>query len=129
MKITRVSPSHLHELLKYNSKTGKLTWRKRPRRLFTTKGYWKAWNKRYAGKLALDAPDSYGYRVGRIYGKVYKSHIVIWAMTEGKWPENEIEHRDGLTGNNRKKNLRDVTHAENMANPITKERLRRRSGL
>ena len=55
----------------------------------------------------------------------YKLHRIVWETFNGEIPDGyEIDHIDGNKQNNVLSNLRCVTHIENMANPITKERFR-----
>lgn len=105
----------LGELLAYDSETGVLTWRGRPRELFVKRRAWARWNTCFAGKDALATPTIGGYRHGRIFYKQYKAHRVIWALVYGEWPE-EVDHINGVRADNRLANLRAVTRSENMRN-------------
>lgn len=49
-----------------------------------------------------------GYLRVRYKGKQPKQHRVIWWVVTGKWPENEIDHINGITDDNRLCNLREV---------------------
>lgn len=106
----------LWEILNYDLGTGKLFWRERPRKYFKSEGSWKAWNKQYPGKEALNTDDTYKYKQGRIFGKLHLAHKIIWMMCFEKWPDGEIDHIDKDRSNNRLTNLRDVTHLDNMKN-------------
>jgi hypothetical protein len=46
----------------------------------------------------------------------YKSHRVMWLLVTGKWPENQIDHINGIRNDNRFCNLREATHSQNRAN-------------
>ena len=105
----------LHELLRYEEDTGKLFWRERPRKFFSSDQYHTIWNKKNAGNEALKASNQ-GHLVGSILGKHYISHRVIWAMYYNKWPEKQIDHINGVRNDNRIENLRDVTPQENSRN-------------
>lgn len=48
--------------------------------------------------------------------KLYKAHRVIWLMHYGKWPENEIDHINGVKHDNRIENLREATASQNAIN-------------
>jgi len=52
----------------------------------------------------------------KVEGVSYLAHRVIWKMTNGKDPENVIDHIDNNPLNNNISNLRDVTQGENMLN-------------
>lgn len=59
---------------------------------------------------------STGYIEVRVFGKLFKAHRIIWMMEFGDWPSGEIDHVNGVRNDNRIKNLRDVSTAENMRN-------------
>lgn len=61
-------------------------------------------------------PDHHGYGQVSIDGKKYKTHRLIWLMVHGSFPEHEIDHIDRDKMNNRIRNLRSVTAAENKHN-------------
>lgn len=111
----------LRELLSYDAETGKLYWRTRLPKHFRDGKHSAShtsskWNGMYAGKEALTAVEPQGYLHGDIFGKRYKAHRVIWALTYGKWPTSDIDHINGNSGDNRIENLRVVSKEENMRN-------------
>lgn len=57
-----------------------------------------------------------GYRLININLKPMLSHRLAWLHFYGEWPKNVIDHINGDPSDNRIKNLRDVTFAENMQN-------------
>ena len=71
--------------------------------------------------------DGRGYFYTRINKRLYANHRIIWAMNYWFWPENEIDHINGIPGDNRLDNLREATHAENLRN--TKIRTDNSSGV
>ena len=87
----------LRSLLAYCPLTGKVFWRKN-------------------GKTALNSSYTNGYQYGRIRGKMYMAHRVIWALWYGKWPNGDIDHINHIKTDNNIANLRDVTHLENQRN-------------
>ncbi len=113
----RPSPAILRQLLRYDPETGKLFWLHRDRSFFARDKDWKWWNGRFAGKEAFTARCAgLDYRHGKIFGKLYKAHVVAWAIHYGEWPSDEIDHIHGALAGNVISNLRIATHAENMKN-------------
>lgn len=111
----------LRQLLAYDPETGVLTWRKRPPSLFDASKYSQdraaaAWNSRFAGKPAMNAPDSKGYLNGGIFARTYLTHRVVWAIHYGEWPNVEIDHINHDGTDNRIANLRLVSSAGNKLN-------------
>lgn len=103
------SIDYLHKRLRYEPETGKLFWRdcdEMPR--------W--WRTRWAGKEAFTHVNSHGYRTGRIDGVTFKAHRVIWAIHYVEWPDEQIDHINGVRDDNRISNLRVVTNQENQRN-------------
>ncbi|MEO1538495.1 MAG: HNH endonuclease signature motif containing protein [Pseudomonadota bacterium] len=116
-----VEPSVLRKLLKYDRNTGKLFWLKRLPEMFTdgrraAEHQCADWNRRYAGKEAFTACNTDGYHHGKIMGKLYKAHRVIWALESGSWPSSCIDHKNKDRTDNRFDNLREATRAENSRN-------------
>ena len=106
----------VHELLDYDPETGKLFWKERSRRWFSSNREYNRWNTRYSGKEAFVYLNKKGYFHGKLLGKSYKLHQVIWIYMTGKWPENEIDHINHIKNDNRWYNLRLVSHQENCKN-------------
>lgn len=112
------SQEELQSLLDYDPETGRLFWKPRS-------SGWPGFNTRYAGQEAFTAVDSGGYRIGSVLKIRHRAHRVIWKLVHGTEPE-QIDHEDGDRQNNRLKNLRPVTDAQNKKN--TKRRSDNRSG-
>lgn len=64
------------------------------------------------------ADRSKGDGYSRIYveGKKQLAHRAAWAIFYGEWPPDEIDHRNMVKSDNRIKNLRLATHAQNVKN-------------
>ena len=92
----------VRESIYYDSVTGIFTWLK------SRKGH-KA--NRRAGCL-----DSEGYRIIGFKRKYYKAHRLAWFYTYGKWPEEEIDHINCNSDDNRICNLREATTGQNRQN-------------
>lgn len=111
--------SYVKECLFYNPDTGVLTWNHRPREHFKTDALYKIFISKCAGKVA-GWVTSFGYINIRINGRAYKAHRLAWLLSNGKWPDNFIDHINGDRADNRLCNLRDVDkfqNAQNIARP------------
>lgn len=99
-----LSLERVKEFLEYNPKTGNFVWIKRINSQSRAKiGAVAGWKKSGYKCIALD-------------GVKYYCHRLAWFYIHGKWPENEIDHINGVKDDNRLSNLRDVTHKENLQN-------------
>jgi hypothetical protein len=105
----------LKELLCYDPATG----------IFT-----RATACRCAGKVA-GTPDKDGYcqiSIGpRSSRMLCKAHRLAWLYMTGEWPSLDIDHVNGITGDNRWSNLRLATQKLNNAN--SKRRKDNKSGF
>lgn len=114
-KSKEIDPKILRELLSYDLETGLFTWKPRESKWFKTEASCKSWNTRYANKHALTT-NAHGYREGAILNRAYRAHRVAYAIHHGAWPEETIDHINGVPDDNRIVNLRSVSHAENGKN-------------
>lgn len=110
----------VRELLDYDANTGILIWKSRSPKHFMHLGergryYANRFNSKFANKEAFTSKHDFGYKQGKIYGTVYKSHRIIWLWMTGEWPK-VIDHINGITGDNRWCNLRNVSLQENSKN-------------
>ena len=111
----------LIEVLDYDPATGIHVWCSRP----AVNRYVKAWNTRYAGKVAgrryrKSRGDKTEYVVIEIDDRPYAAHRLAWLRTYGAWPTNEIDHKDRNGTNNAIENLRDATSTCNKINTSTR---------
>ena len=60
--------------------------------------------------------DNKGYRIGKLKGKLYKEHRLIWLYHNSKWPEDQLDHINGIKDDNRIENLREATAQQNQFN-------------
>lgn len=115
------TPEQLRQLLRYDPETGKLYWLPRPIEMFghCTPAHQErvraAWNGAWAGKEA-GYTDDYGYISVTLFHHRRNAHRIAWCIVHGEWPKLQIDHINGIRGDNRIVNLRVVTHAENQQN-------------
>lgn len=102
----KVSLTHkrLLELLAYNPRTGIFTWR------VSRRG-----QRPQAGDVAGGQADS-GYWIIGLDGATYGAHRLAWFYMEGEWPPHEVDHRNRKRADNRWRNLRKATPAEQRQN-------------
>ena len=96
-----ISVERARELLDYDPKTGKLTWKFRRRGI----------EKDEAGSITLN-----GYITVGVERKEYLGHRLAWLIYYGENPKYDIDHINGIKTDNRIENLRDVTRRENSLN-------------
>jgi hypothetical protein len=100
---------YLQSRLTYDHEVGAFTWKAQLGK--------DAWNKRYAGKPALNQVQVRGgYLKGKVDNVTLRSHRVAYALHHGHWPEGEVDHINGDVTDNRPGNLRDATPSENCRN-------------
>ncbi len=93
----------VRELFDYDPETGVLTWRvDRPQRI-------------KAGMVAGSRDHKLYLRV-KVNGVNYAAHRLIFLWMVGRWPTNDVDHEDLDKTNNRWKNLREATQAQNRQN-------------
>ena len=63
-----------------------------------------------------------GYRHVRINNHYYLEHRIIWLIVTGEWP-GSIDHRNGISVDNRWSNLRPATYSQNAQNSRTRRAL------
>ena len=73
---------------------------------------------RCKGRTGNEAGDTRkdGYSRVTVDGQKLLRHRVIFAMEHGRWPNGDVDHREGLDAGDDPANLRECSHAENMRN-------------
>jgi hypothetical protein len=97
-----LTQDRLKGLLKYDPDSGQFTW-------LVSRG------KAVAGSEAGTFTHE-GYRQIRMDGTCYRAHRLAFLYMTGEFPPEAIDHIDGQRANNRWKNLRAVSIAENQRN-------------
>jgi hypothetical protein len=101
------SQQDLRALLVYDPDEGHLYWQPRDGNA--------SFNARDAWTKAMCTPMKMGYLCGRIGGKTYYTHRIIWKFVYGEEPEF-VDHINHRRDDNRLVNLRKVTRTENNRN-------------
>lgn len=99
----RINAKQVRELFNYDPLSGALT-----RKVRTA--------QRVQCGDAVGWPNTFGHLVVCVKYKKYLVHCLIWLLVTGKWPKNELDHRDTNPANNRWVNLREATKSQNMMN-------------
>lgn len=94
----------VRELLEYDSSTGIFKWKKKRRGIKVDK--------------PLGTDNGFGYLRITVLGKSYYAHRLAWLYEKGEFPENEIDHINGIKSDNRISNLRSLTTQQNAQNKI-----------
>lgn len=102
-------PAEIRRLLSYDPETGIFTWKvKRRGRPY---GWMPAGT--VAGSIYSD-----GYRLITINGERYKASRLAFVLMYGRWPREEVDHRNGIRDDDRWSNLRRATRVQNQGNRI-----------
>ncbi len=100
---TSITAQRLREVLHYEESTGEFHWKVSRQ---GTNG---------VGSIA-GSINSDGYRVICVDGVVYKAQRLAWLYAHGRWPVGDVDHINGLRGDNALINLREATRTQNIAN-------------
>ena len=100
----QLTQARLKELLHYDPETGVFTNK-------TNRG-----KKAYAQEEAGGVSDPRGYRTICIDNNNHGAHRLAFLYMIGRFPDDQVDHIDGVTSNNRFINLRQATNCENAKN-------------
>ena len=106
VKVELPTPAQIKHLLHYHPESGVFRWR------FCTSSHIKPWD--IAGTLRND------YLAISISNKKHYAHRLAWLYMTGNWPEQQIDHVDGVKSNNAWSNLREATNKQNNENQSIK---------
>lgn len=98
-----ISQEELKEILHYDPETGIFT-----RRVASAN------NKMKVGQVAGNIDR--GYVRIMVMGRLYRAHRLAWLYVHGRFPPDEIDHINGVRGDNRLCNLRPATKSQNGMN-------------
>lgn len=97
-----ISSDYLKSIIDYNPVSGKLTW-------ISSRQHINAGSP--AGTI-----NKKGYLQVKIDQNLYAGHRLAWLFMKGCWPDNEVDHINGIKSENIWENLREVNHSQNMTN-------------
>lgn len=117
MANTNLTAQRVREVIDYCPSTGIFRWKVDVGR----------WGRIKAG-TPTGSPDATGHLRIQVDGTLYYAHRLAWLMVTGAWPEADVDHKDGVPGNNAWTNLRDVPHRTNTENR-RRATANKRSGL
>lgn len=101
--MTQITFARVRELLHYDPETGNLIWKIRTSPRIKI------------GDIAGCLKNN-GYVEIKADTRLYKAHRLVFLWNHGHWPENDIDHIDGVRHHNQIENLRDVNDQENQRN-------------
>lgn len=103
MATSILTAQRLREVLDYDQETGILTWKI------------QSSNRIKVGSQA-GAMLKTGYLSISIDGKLHRAHRLVWLWVHGVWPDDDLDHINGIRTDNRIANLRDVSRTTNQQN-------------
>lgn len=103
--LSEITKEEVNSFVSYDPATGIFRWRNSSGRF---------------GRIKAGAVAGYlnkeGYRYIRFNGVAYRACRLAWLIIYGKWPDGQIDHINRDTGDDKIKNLRDVTQSVNKSN-------------
>lgn len=93
----------LRRVLNYDPQTGAFVWAVAP-------------NRRIRPGSSAGTPHSRGYVAIKVLGGLYLAHRLAWLHVHGEWPDQFIDHVNGVKNDNRIANLRLANCSQNAAN-------------
>lgn len=106
-RTSTITRDRVLQVLDYDRETGTLVWRHRPEGR-------KAWNTRYAGKIAGTIRSDGYIKITIDYVQLY-AHQIIWLIETGEFLAT-LDHENKDKSDNRISNLRPADNAQNAWN-------------
>jgi len=101
----------IRKIIRVYAPDGTVKWRRRTPDMFpafkrrSQQELCDTWNKAFAGIPCFKTLLPTGHLSGAIFGRVYRTDKVIWALEYGKWPTRKLIHINGNIRDNRITNL------------------------
>lgn len=106
----QISHKELRRVVNYDPATGVFTWKEKVSR------------KTVIGQRAGCLNKSIGYIAIQIFGVEYYGHRLAHFYMTGKWPKNQMDHKNRNRSDNRWENLREATSSQNRMNSLRKNK-------
>lgn len=94
--------NYLRDVLDYDKSTGEFKWKKKRKGVKTG--------------VVLGCDNGFGYKRITVSNVSYYAHRLAWFYMHGYFPENQIDHINGIRSDNRIENLREATGSQNEQN-------------
>jgi hypothetical protein len=115
-KIKNVTLEILLDFLSYDKSRGCLIWKAAPPKYFKNGACAFLWNTDHCGNPVPLPRNPNGYVKFSFCGQDFPLHRLVWAVVNGDWPSQNLDHINGQECDNRIENLREATTTVNNRN-------------